>query len=317
MSLRTQIAKELIRNTEPILEQLISAINQFDFLSGEKLIADIRELISVRAAAISTKSEEFLNDLFVINRCADLLAAYLKLWEEIIGGKFSSSWCSLQDAMDAIRPIKKFSKLDVSFFEDQLTVLENAYPYRIFASVGIIVDRFVCNICGHDIDALECPHIAGELYSGTLAVGIAQNIVSLDHVSMVENPEDKRCVVSYDDESEHFRLVRYLSNTLQTKKVRISDFRHVELSSQVISNPDYVALGRNEKCFCGSGIKFKKCCIAKTEFQRNHFRFVFSNSSGGETETGESRDFPVSPMKEQNTKEDWVKIMSPAMPILK
>lgn len=25
----------------------------------------------------------------------------------------------------------------------------------------------------------------------------------------------------------------------------------------------YSKLGRNEKCFCGSGIKFKKCCYAK------------------------------------------------------
>jgi hypothetical protein len=29
------------------------------------------------------------------------------------------------------------------------------------------------------------------------------------------------------------------------------------------TNPNYVKIGRNEPCYCGSGKKFKKCCISK------------------------------------------------------
>jgi len=48
-----------------------------------------------------------------------------------------------------------------------------------------------------------------------MAVGIARNIVNFDYVAMVDQPEDRRCVISYDDKGEQFKLARFLSRLLQ------------------------------------------------------------------------------------------------------
>ncbi|ELH7812433.1 MULTISPECIES: SEC-C metal-binding domain-containing protein [Vibrio] len=30
----------------------------------------------------------------------------------------------------------------------------------------------------------------------------------------------------------------------------------------------------NQKCFCGSGVKFKKCCRGKTTARHKHYEFI-------------------------------------------
>jgi hypothetical protein len=172
-------------------------------------------------------------------------------------------------ALDLLRVIKRFSQIDIGFFETQLTELERAYPYAVFASVGMLVERFDCSICGLDIDSDDCCHLRGHLYRGVMAYGIARNIVG-DHVSLVTEPEDKRCVVRYDDQSDHFKLVGLLATLIASKKWRLSDFSHLEHSNKILPNPNYQYLGRNDLCFCGSGKKFKKCCIAQAHVEQKH-----------------------------------------------
>lgn len=51
-------------------------------------------------------------------------------------------------------------------------------------------------------------------------------------------------------------------------------FHHLELSKRMKRDPDYKKLPRNEKCFCGSGKKFKKCCIDKEIVEFDHFEIM-------------------------------------------
>jgi len=39
-------------------------------------------------------------------------------------------------------------------------------------------------------------------------------------------------------------------------------------------NPDYVRLGRNDRCYCGSGKKFKRCCESKQYVETDHVDIV-------------------------------------------
>ena len=199
---------------------------------------------------------------------------YGDLWDKIIKQQFSHSWSTLQDALDLLRVIKRFSTIDIGFFETQLTELERAYPYAVFASVGMTVDRFDCSICGFDIDSDDCCHMRGQLYRGVMAYAVARNIVRADHMALVTEPEDKRCVVQYDDQSDHFKLVRLLADLIASKKWRLSDFSHLEHSKKPLPNPDTEHLGRNNLCFCGSGKKFKKCHIGQPQIERNHVDIV-------------------------------------------
>src|SRR5690606_29878678 len=87
-------------------------------------------------------TDQVHNEIFVLRALVKLVSRYVDCWRTIITGNFADAWPILQDALDQVRAIKKFSSLDVGSFEEQLLALESAYPYRLFASIGAVVERF-------------------------------------------------------------------------------------------------------------------------------------------------------------------------------
>ena len=217
-----------------------------------------------------------LNDFFVILRFVNFLHSYCQLWSRLIAYKFSSSWHSLQDALDLLRLIKKFSSINIDFFENQLLELEKLYPYALFVSMGFTVSKFECSICGLDIDSADCPHFGGELYEGRMAQAVAKDIREVSHAALVANPNDKRCVPQYEDTGEQFNLVRYLADLMNSERLHIFEFGELRFSKKLKLNPNYVNIGRNERCYCGSGKKFKECCILKEYIEIDHVDIVAS-----------------------------------------
>jgi hypothetical protein len=270
----TSTAEEIYSNLKPGICGVLDRVNEHDF---DGAIADIGALRKVCDAAIgnSDQDDNVLRDLFALSRFVDLLESYAELWASVVAQEFAKSWNSVQDALDRVRLVKKFSGLDVSFFEDQLLELERAYPYKVFASMGAVVDRFDCSICGLDIDGDMCTHRRGELYGGSLAHGIAREIISLDHVSLVLDPVDKRCVITLDDVPLQFPVVDYISQLLRSGRMKVLSFKRLEWSKRRESNPDYGRLGRNDVCFCGSTKKFKHCCQGSAVIEKDHVDVVF------------------------------------------
>jgi hypothetical protein len=272
----TEMARAILNDTRTKLEALISHLSSFNFQDAISEIGKARnEIIAIKAEAKSSGlNPDFLNDLFVIEEYVLFFRSYSSFWENIVSGDFSASWNSLQNAIDCLRLIRRFSSIDISTFENQLIDLEALYPYKIFASTGIVVDGYDCSICGNDIDSFECHHLQGDLYNGDIAYAIARNILDIDHISMVLNPKDKRCVVQFDSGAPQFKVIRQLSQYLCQRVISIADFRGVEIKTIKIPNKDYVEQGRNVSCHCGSGKKFKKCCMNKKYIDFTHYEFV-------------------------------------------
>lgn len=227
--LKTDQAQHIYNELKPLALAVLVGLNEGAETQSSINISAISDKLQKTENALLSNNEAYLNDFYILRRYADFISTYCKLWEEIINGQFSRSWQSLQDALDLLRIIKKFSEINISFFEGQLTELEKAYPYNVFFSTGMVFDACECSICGKDIDSLECEHIRGELYAGKMAVGKVTNILRLDHVSMVLNPRDKRCVVSYSDDGEQFKAVRFIADTIRNGKVKISNFENIDI----------------------------------------------------------------------------------------
>ena len=130
-------------------------------------------------------------------------------------------------------------------------------------SMGIETSLFECSICRKNIDSFECEHDIGELYSGEIAFGIAKDITDINHISIVENPMDKRCVVEYPDHGHQFKGLQFLNKQLISNQLTPITIYDIDETPKKILNDNYIELARNEKCFCGSKKKFKKCCINK------------------------------------------------------
>lgn len=219
-------------------------------------------------------SDEVLDDIFVLERYVRMFGEYGFLWHQIAISNFSESWSTLQNIFDLIRLIKRFSTIDISAIEQQLYALETLYPYNIFFSMGAVVERFECSICGRDIDSFKCTHRRGELYRGQMAIAIARNIVQLDHLAMVEQPVDKRCVISYNNDAQQFNVVRYLANLLSTRSLSVLSFAGAVWGKRIVPNDQHREMGRNEPCYCNSGKKYKKCCIGKASVEQDHVQIM-------------------------------------------
>ena len=164
------------RASSQFVKHVLSQLTSSDFRAAKRL-SNKSAGRSNRQGVPAQRGRRIPERLFVLDAYADFLSAYADLWEELAKETFGESWNSLQEALGLLRVIKRFSDIDVSFFERQLLELEQAYPYGVFASVGMLVERFDCSICGLDIDSDGCPHRRGQLYRGVMAYGIVRNII--------------------------------------------------------------------------------------------------------------------------------------------
>jgi hypothetical protein len=258
---------------DPLKRNLVAVDNGVGLEHSPELDHLISRLTDARELYCEA-SDEVLDDIFVLERYVRMFGEYGFLWHQIKCLRFSESWSTLQNVFDLIRQIKRFSTIDVSVIEYQLYALETLYPYDIFLSIGAVVERFDCSICGHNIDSFECSHRKGELYRGQLAIAIARNIVHLDHVAMVDQPADKRCVISYKNDAQQFSVVSYLANLLSNRSLTVLRFSSAVWAKRIISNERHIEMGRNERCYCDSGKKYKKCCIGKASVEQNHVQII-------------------------------------------
>jgi SEC-C motif len=266
--LRSDAANALLRQLAPLGESVRSLVDGGRYSDAKELITERKQLLTT--VRDETADDAALNDLYITGLLLNLLTSYCAVWEQIAQQQFAASWVSLQNALETMRAIKRLSAMDLRFLEEQLINLERAYPYSLFFSIGVIASRIECSLCGKDIDSLECSHRRGHLYGGRMAVGIIRECTRLDHVSMVTNPEDKRCVVTIADASEQFRLVRYIGDLIAKRDLIVSEFDRIVFTQRRIPNPAYQTMNENEPCFCGSGKKFKLCCVDKAYIHGTH-----------------------------------------------
>lgn len=91
---------------------------------------------------------------------------------------------------------------------------------------------------------------------------------------MVENPMDKRCVVQYEDNGHQFKGLQFVNSQLLSNQLTPITLYDADETPRKKPNKNYVELKRNEKCFCGSNKKFKKCCINKKYIEAQHIELI-------------------------------------------
>jgi len=258
-----------IRGSIEHLEQL-SFSRAREELDREKVV-----LQEVKESLAASENDQVYNELYLFSAYVGLFQDYCSYWRLLSEGNFGKSWGALQDVQDSLRLIYKFWPKEecpavLSYIERQCLEIEKLYPYKVFFSIGVEIQDIECSLCGKSMNSFDCEHIAGELYRGQLACGIAKNLVALNHVAVVTNPRDKRCVAMFEDSAGQFTLVRYLSGLLNQHAMRPLQFDRVQFRKIEVLADDLAAVGRNERCPCGSGKKFKKCCKDQGKVLRDH-----------------------------------------------
>src|SRR6266446_7627279 len=92
------------------------AINEKRFAEARQALSSLRNIVADTKGSVIGAHVDYLNDIFVLERIVEFLLKYVELWEEIINQRFCDSWVSLQDALDLLRLVKRFSHLNIEFF---------------------------------------------------------------------------------------------------------------------------------------------------------------------------------------------------------
>ena len=216
--------------------------------------------------------EQLANSNYVF-KCYFLLFCHLMIYFNSLEEKrYAKSWEFLQDCIDDIRHIGRFAeeRWDITEILELLLLYESLYPYKFFASSEIVIEKSKCSICGKSMQSIECDHIIGNLYWGKLATEHVEKIKSLPAISIVTHPENKRCVLELCEESlteaEKFKKID------DFLKLGIPFFQMFKINIQHKYIPKGLTTERNEKCPCGSGLKFKKCCGKELFF--NYINYI-------------------------------------------
>ncbi len=173
-----------------------SALQQEASINLKNLLLKIAQ---EKKKAIENNDEDYANLLLACECVAKSLLNELKMWLLLKQEKPEDAWDFLvaaqteaTDAAKAHDGIRHFEN-----HRNRLEIIERVvFPHQVFVSIGTIVGKQECSICSEDYD--ECEHLAGKPYMGEFCCVIVKN-VKLDHVSIVENPADKRCRVTHFD----------------------------------------------------------------------------------------------------------------------
>ncbi len=133
-----------------------------------------------------------------------------------------------------------------------IKLLQPLFPYKIFTSRETVIKSQRCSICGRDISVRNsCAHIPGKLYNGTMCV---YEITDFQFISenIVTRPFDKYAILKIKGIKFDFSLLDYIVP-------HIYPYKKWSYRVEKRLFPQYKKIGRNEKCPCGSGLKFKRC----------------------------------------------------------
>ena len=208
-----QVCKAINRTKHKLLDNKLSNSTE-DFELCADLFSQIKEI------AIQRKDEKLANSQFIFKDYFKLFCNLIRYFEMLENDQYKESWNKLQDCLDAIKYIGRFTdvenRLELSELYDLLIQYEELYPYSIFASSEYVISK---------------SHIKGNLYWGEPAIEYIDKIDVMQAVCIVSHPEDKRCVLEISDdtrsEKEKFLMLDQYLELKQPylQKVAIKGFK--------------------------------------------------------------------------------------------
>lgn len=236
---KTQAERFCFVSADPFLQRK----SLLEVQAEAKLLGEYLEI----AIADSEQPDSVPDTLYCLMEVLWGIQAELKMWIAISEKNFSMAWDYLVTAQNffafAAQHCPMITKADNR--GRMLEALERIlFPPQTFTSPGMLA-RFTCSICGRDSDA--CSHIRGRLYRGRLCQSIVSDIQLLE-ISLVDVPADK-----------HRRFISYGDGVQKIDTLTNGPYK--ENGHGRAATPPATSLGRNSRCPCGSGRKFKNCCM--------------------------------------------------------
>jgi hypothetical protein len=189
----------------------------------DALVALKEQFRGFKTGARKAGNERGANIIFHMECGLNAMISFLTMWIELKRGSHQSAWSKLIDAQEYLSIALRASEggTGVEEFLAHLQQVEQViFPeFPLYNSVGQLIRGGKCTICENPFNT--CEHVEGRVYWGTLCVRASPEVVKVDHVAIVDEPRDRRCIIteiSEDDGYYHDRMTGKVTRKAEDKE---------------------------------------------------------------------------------------------------
>ena len=164
--------------------------------AAHSLDSFLKELESQRIDRRNAQDDVDGANLFLGLCCyARSMIHLLQMWIALRDDDANDAWDSLVGAQDSARAAMRAHQLCASNLSDYIAYLDSLehilFPPQQFVSTAFTVRDSDCSLCNAPYH--KCDHVAGLPYNGDFCVEVVRDAFGIDHVALVDFPDDKRC----------------------------------------------------------------------------------------------------------------------------
>ena len=256
-----------------------------EYLRIEKMEFDedvLLQLKELKEKAVQEKNEKKANEIWVLETVSKIQQMYLRVFNLLKEGKYENyfkAWTVLEQIEIEFTFLNgvyqySFEEYHLGFIATMIREYAKLFPYEYFMSRESIVKKKHCSICGK-VNTIRdhCKHKKGQVYMGELCCEVVDDFEFLG-MAIVKNPFDRYTVLFPEGKEYNYRMLEGLMERVHSPYAKWC----VDIRDE--KNPLYRNIGRNDKCPCQSGNKFKKCCLGTENMITRHHKIIFLQSEG-------------------------------------
>lgn len=239
------------------------------------------ELVKLKEFAVADNDEQTANYIWCLQQVYKIQNSYLTAFKRMKTGQFEDAW-NMLDRTDIeisfLEPhFEQYFGCPVGFkfhigpILNSVKQFQKLFPYRLFASREAIVKEERCSICGKKVSLRKgCNHKIGQLYMGEMCCHEITDMEFLA-VAIVSDPFDKYAIINVNGQEYNYAPLE------QLMKIITDPFTLWNVDELQVVSPEYINIGRNDLCPCGSGKKYKRCCFGTDNIYTKHYHINLAN----------------------------------------
>ncbi|MDR0919620.1 MAG: SEC-C domain-containing protein [Oscillospiraceae bacterium] len=264
------------------IDKIISILEKRNTEISSEIFDNLKCL---KKQAILDNNEKLANDIWYYETVAKIQKNFLivySLLKEDVYDKYYDSWCLIEEIEILLGQIRnnyidRISDFNLSFIGKIIYNLEKMFPYKFFLSRENIIKSSKCSICDKKTSIRNpCSHQVGKLYNGEICREVVTDMKFIG-VSLVKDPFDKHCVAFLKGRKYDYSLLKALMQKWD------NPYDEWDLRILKIKKPEYREISRKKICPCGSGKKYKRCCLNTSKELMDHFEILYPNKNFGRT----------------------------------
>ena len=248
------------------LKEMRDLLRNYKARTGQTLSPKCwQKLSDIKEKAVSSGDQLTAKAVWCLETIGHIQDHFVSVFLQLRAGEYEEAWNLLERCENEIAFLDRhFTEEGNEFGVEHARVrtkqLQDLYPLTLAFSPALLLKEVRCSICDTKLTLRSrCDHVSSEIYDGEMC-GRVVTSAELLHLALVTNPVQKFSFIFPEGGNDRpFRPIKELAIAIGSPWRRWSYYREERRQF----HPDFKGIGRNERCPCSSGAKYKCCCLGK------------------------------------------------------